>query len=658
MTRQESPKSIWPSNSSLLLRILVLQYVFMLTWEVGNAACVPEKGCDAAYAFYRTQVGDTLVKIGTLFQTTNERIGAVNPVITDLNFIDQNVPLYIPFRCDCINDQLLQKFQYQVQATDTIENITAIVYENLTQLNWVTGLNSISDPNYVETDRFLVIPVNCSCGNPTVSSDYGLFLTYPVVAGTGGNLSGIASEFNASEDLVRKLNPNVVWENSQPTQYAFIPTQVASILRTMVKAGKSSSTALIIGVAVGGVALIIIILALLYCFCIYQPMKRQKKLKLGDPFIRSDGNYSGSASEQIHSTSSNPGSASFIPKVLADYTVDKSVEFTYEELAKATDNFSVANKIGQGGFASVYYGVIRGQKLAIKMMNLQATREFMAELQVLTHVHHTNLVQLIGYCTTDYLFLIYEFLENGTLDQHLHSARAAREPLSWSSRVQVALDAARGLEYIHEHTKPTYIHRDIKSANILLDKQFHAKVADFGLTKLTETRAVGSDAVTQSTRVVGTWGYMSPEYARFGEVTPMLDVYSFGVVLFEILSGREAIMRGALTLTEDFSSSNARPKDEQRALVTYFDPVLKYPNGKEKLPRFMDPSLGDNYPLEAAWKMAQLAEACTQEDPTRRPNMRKAVVALMTLSSSTQDWELSSFGRHSGSSTSFSDQRH
>jgi chitin elicitor receptor kinase 1 len=165
--------------------------------------------------------------------------------------------------------------------------------------------------------------------------------------------------------------------------------------------------------------------------------------------------------------------------VFGDFSVQKSVEFSYEELAMATNDFNVVNKIGEGGFGAVYYGVIRGQKLAIKRMNLQATKEFMAELQVLTHVHHTNLVQLVGYCTVEFLFLVYEFIDNGTLDQHLHHIDRGRTPLSWTARVQIALDAARGLEYIHEHTKPTYIHRDIKSANILIDKELHAKVTSF-----------------------------------------------------------------------------------------------------------------------------------------------------------------------------------
>ncbi|XXG56161.1 hypothetical protein AAC387_Pa03g3651 [Persea americana] len=313
-------------------------------------------------------------------------------------------------------------------------------------------------------------------------------------------------------------------------------------------------------------------------------------------------------------------------------TVDKSVEFSYEELAKATDDFSLANKIGEGGFGAVYYAELRGEKAAIKKMDMQATKEFLAELKVLTHVHHLNLVRLIGYCTEKSLFLVYEFIENGNLSQHLRGSGSGREPLPWSTRVQIALDSARGLEYIHEHTVPVYIHRDIKSANILIDKNFHAKVADFGLTKLTE---VGSTSL--QTRLVGTFGYMPPEYAQFGDVSPKVDVYAFGVVLYELISAKEAVVKTGVVIKSD--GSNA----ESKGLVALFEGVLNESDPREELRKLVDSRLGDNYPIEAAHKMAQLAKACTQENPQLRPSMRSIVVALMTLSSSTEDWDVGSF---------------
>ncbi|CAA0825071.1 Lycopene beta/epsilon cyclase protein [Striga hermonthica] len=310
---------------------------------------------------------------------------------------------------------------------------------------------------------------------------------------------------------------------------------------------------------------------------------------------------------------------------LAGISVDKSVEFSYEELANATDDFSIANKIGQGGFGAVYYAELRGEKAAIKKMDMEASKEFLAELNVLTRVHHLNLVRLIGYCVQSSLFLVYEYIENGNLSQHLRGS--GREPLPWSTRVQIALDSARGLEYIHEHTVPVYIHRDIKSANILIDKNFHGKVADFGLTKLTE---VGNSSLPTG-RLVGTFGYMPPEYAQYGDVSPKVDVFAFGVVLYELISAKEAIVKD--------NSSGV----DSRGLVALFEDAFSKPDETEELIKLVDPRLGDNYPLDSVLKVAQLARACTHEDPQLRPSMRSIVVALMTLSSSTEDWDVGSF---------------
>ncbi|XP_030968708.1 chitin elicitor receptor kinase 1-like isoform X2 [Quercus lobata] len=307
---------------------------------------------------------------------------------------------------------------------------------------------------------------------------------------------------------------------------------------------------------------------------------------------------------------------------LTGITMDKSVEFSYEELAIATDDFSLNNKIGQGGFGSVYHAELRGEKAAIKKMDMQASKEFLSELKVLNNVHHLNLVRLIGYCVEGSLFLVYEYIEKGDLSQHLHSSR--RDPLPWSTRVNIALDSARGLEYIHEYTVPVYIHRDIKSANILIDKNFRGKVADFGLTKLTE---YGTASLTSN--LAGTFGYMSPEYTQYGKISPKIDVYAFGVVLFELISGMEAV-----------------------GLVALFKNVLSRPNPREYLHKLVDPRLGDDYPFDSVCKLVELANACTQEEPQLRPSMRSIVVALVSLSSSTEDWDFGSFYENSCSSPS------
>ncbi|KAK1403097.1 Chitin elicitor receptor kinase 1 [Heracleum sosnowskyi] len=252
------------------------------------------------------------------------------------------------------------------------------------------------------------------------------------------------------------------------------------------------------------------------------------------------------------------------------------------------------------------------QKVAIKKMNMQASKVFLAELKVLTNVHHLNLVRLIGYAVEGSLSIVYEFIENGNLSQHLRDF-SGREPLSWSSRMKIALDSARGLEYIHEHTNPAYIHRDIKSANILLDGNLRAKVADFGLTKLVE---VGTGSLR--TQLVGTFGYMSPEYSECGVLSTKIDVYAFGVVLYELISAREAVIEYSEDSTIAFDEDSTRAI----ALVAMFEEVMNQPNPSTDLQKMVDPRLGEDYPITSVCKIAQLAKACTLKNPVLRPSMR------------------------------------
>ncbi|KAL2945922.1 hypothetical protein AAZX31_U019500, partial [Glycine max] len=334
-------------------------------------------------------------------------------------------------------------------------------------------------------------------------------------------------------------------------------------------------------------------------------------------FSTQDGTVSGSAE---YETSGSSGTASATG--LTGIMVAKSMEFSYQELAKATNNFSLENKIGQGGFGAVYYAELRGEKTAIKKMDVQASTEFLCELKVLTHVHHFNLVRLIGYCVEGSLFLVYEYIDNGNLGQYLHGT--GKDPLPWSGRVQIALDSARGLEYIHEHTVPVYIHRDVKSANILIDKNIRGKVADFGLTKLIE---VGGS--TLHTRLVGTFGYMPPEYAQYGDISPKVDVYAFGVVLYELISAKNAVLKTGESVAES------------KGLVALFEEALNQSNPSESIRKLVDPRLGENYPIDSVLKIAQLGRACTRDNPLLRPSMRSIVVALMTLSSPTEDCDTS-----------------
>ncbi|GMG98697.1 hypothetical protein Nepgr_000537 [Nepenthes gracilis] len=568
------------------------------------------KGCDLALASYYAWSGVNLTFISTVLDASVSDILSYNTQISSKDSFQSGTRVNVPFSCDCIKEKeiLGHIFEYTMESGDTYEEVATLYYSNLTTANWIQEFNNYSADN-IPAGSSINVTVNCSCGNSSVSDSYGLFITYPLRP--GDTLNSVASYANVTNVTLLEYNPNVNF--SAGTGLVYIPARDKNGKYPSLTSSKGgASRGVIAGVSIAVIAVVILLAAYVYFGCIRR--KKMKKASLlpdkpGDPLTRA-----GLESSRTTSSGYDRGTAG-----VAAMTIDKSVEFSYEELAKETDNFSMANKIGQGGFGAVYYAELRGEKAAIKKMDMQATREFLAELKVLTHVHHLNLVRLIGYCVEGSLFLVYEYIENGNLNQHLRGS--GRDPLTWSNRVQIALDSARGLEYIHEHTVPVYIHRDIKSANILIDNNFHAKVADFGLTKLTEAG---------TTRLVGTFGYMPPEYAQYGEVSAKVDVYAFGVVLYELISAKEAIVK------------ENDPSAESKGLVGLFEDVLSQPDPSE-IRKLVDPRLGENYPLDSVLKMARLAKACTHENPHLRPSMRSVVVALMTLSSTTEDWDVGLF---------------
>ncbi|XP_027172569.1 chitin elicitor receptor kinase 1-like [Coffea eugenioides] len=599
------------------LLLLLLLSISLQIFQV-NSQC--SKGCDLALASFDVWRGSNVTIIAQLFSVPVSTLLSWNPVtLPDTNTVIAGTRINIPFPCDCISGNFLAHvFNYSVSTGDTYDLVASRNYANLTSTTWLRRFNSYPANNIPDTG-FLNVTVNCSCGNKAIFEDYGLFITWPIAV--GDTLQSVASANNLSANLISRYNPTANFTSG--SGLLFIPGKDLNGSYRPLKSSKGFSGGAIAGIAVG----VVVVLFIATCLYIvrYRKKKAQKISLLSNYQFQLAAPAPGVAEVK---TSDSTGVAEGTSPGLTGITVDKSVEFSYEELANATDDFSLANKIGEGGFGAVYYAELRGEKAAIKKMDMQATREFLAELKVLTHVHHLNLVRLIGYCVEGSLFLVYEYIENGNLSQHLRGS--GREPLSWSARVQIALDSARGLEYIHEHTVPVYIHRDIKSANILIDKNFHAKVADFGLTKLTE---VGSSSLP--TRLVGTFGYMPPEYAQYGDVSPKVDVYAFGVVLYELISAKEAIVKGG-------------PVAESKGLVALFEEVLSQPDPNDDLRKVVDPRLGDSYPLDSARKMAQLAKACTHENPQLRPSMRSIVVALMTLSSSTEDWDVGSFYGNQG----------
>ncbi|KAG2679745.1 hypothetical protein I3760_11G065000 [Carya illinoinensis] len=214
--------------------------------------------------------------------------------------------------------------------------------------------------------------------------------------------------------------------------------------------------------------------------------------------------------------------------------------YPYKELRAATADFSQTNKIGEGGFGSVYKGRLKDGKIAaIKVLSAeskQGVKEFLTEINVISEIEHENLVKLYGCCVEEnHRILVYNYLENNSLAQTLIVSGGSQSNMyfKWRTRTKICIGIARGLAFLHEEVRPHIIHRDIKASNILLDKDLTPKISDFGLAKL-----IPPNMTHVSTRVAGTIGYLAPEYAIKGQLTRKADIYSFGVLLLEIVSGR------------------------------------------------------------------------------------------------------------------------
>ncbi|KAG9130353.1 hypothetical protein Leryth_004354 [Lithospermum erythrorhizon] len=285
--------------------------------------------------------------------------------------------------------------------------------------------------------------------------------------------------------------------------------------------------------------------------------------------------------------------------------------FTYEDLASATGDFAKTNLLGQGGFGYVHKGVLpNGTVVAVKSLKAnsgQGEREFQAEVDIISRVHHRHLVSLVGYCIAGtQRMLVYEFVANDTLESHIHGK--SHPIMDWPTRLRIALGSAKGFAYLHEDCHPRIIHRDIKAANILLDDMFEAKVADFGLAKLS------ADTNTHvSTRIMGTFGYLAPEYAASGKLTEKSDVYSYGVVLLELITGKKPV---------DIHS-------EDDSLVDWARPILtRAIEGDSSYDELADPLLEGNYDPQEMLRMIASAAACIRHSARKRPKMSKIVRAL------------------------------
>lgn len=290
-----------------------------------------------------------------------------------------------------------------------------------------------------------------------------------------------------------------------------------------------------------------------------------------------------------------------------------SVSFIdYKILEKGTNNFRDSDILGEGGFGCVYKARLDDNlHVAVKKINgggQDAEREFENEVNLLCKIQHPNIISLLGYCIHDETkFIIYELMPNGSLETQLHGPSHG-SALSWYMRMKIALDSARGLEYLHEHCIPAVIHRDLKSSNILLDSNFNAKISDFGLAVTDGTQN------KNNIKLSGTLGYVAPEYLLDGKLTDKSDVYAFGVVLLELLLGRRPVEKLA--------------PSQCRSIVTWAMPQL---TDRSKLPYIVDSVIKDTMDLKHLYQVAAVAVLCVQPEPSYRPLITDVLHSLIPL---------------------------
>ncbi|CAL9242876.1 unnamed protein product [Arabidopsis halleri] len=369
--------------------------------------------------------------------------------------------------------------------------------------------------------------------------------------------------------------------------YIFVADQYKTF--SDVESSKSVSMSVIIGTVVG-VVVLLLLLAMAGIYALRQKKRAERATDQMNPFAKWDTNKNEIDAPQLMGTKA----------------------FTFEELSKCTNNFSDANDIGGGGYGQVYKGTLpSGQVIAIKRAqqgSMQGAFEFKTEIELLSRVHHKNVVKLLGFCFDQKeQMLVYEYIPNGSLRDGLSGKNGIK--LDWTRRLKIALGSGKGLAYLHELADPPIIHRDVKSNNILLDEDLTAKVADFGLSKL-----VGDpEKAHVTTQVKGTMGYLDPEYYMTNQLTEKSDVYGFGVVMLELLTGKSPIDRGSYVVKEV-----KKKMDKSRNLYD--------------LQELLDTTIVANSGnLKGFEKYVDVALRCVEPEGVDRPTMSEVVQEIETI---------------------------
>ncbi|XP_030445246.2 protein LYK5 [Syzygium oleosum] len=585
----------------------------------------PRTPCRSYVTFRSTAVYTSLVYAAYLLnsQPYIADMASINGV-ADVQPLAPDTLIIAPVDCACASSYYQHNASYVLKASDTYLLVANDTYQGITTCQALMAENPYGERN-LTVGMNLTVPVRCAC--PTANqSSAGVEYLLAYLVTWHDTISSIAARFGVSVQSVLDANeltetstifpftPILVPLSKEPTKIVTAPPPASPPATPSVPATDDSGSSkkwVFVGVGVGGGALAIALAALALWFFCYHPQKRKQSKSSGlTPKKFSETSPTDYASVAVKDGSFS-GFSSGIREAIETLTV-----YTFQDLQAATGFFSEENKIK----GSVYRGKFKNDSAAVKVLKGDVS----SEINILRQINHSNIIRLSGFCVHEgNTYLVYEFAENGSLSDWLHSKKFESSPvLSWKQRVQVAYHIADGLNYLHNYTNPPYIHKNLKSSNVLLDANFRAMVANFGLARVAEDSEEGGLQMTR--HVVGTQGYMAPEYIENGVITPKLDVFAFGVVMLELLSGREAA---------------GDSKNGEELLSAAIKRVLDGDNVRENLRGFIDFSLKNEYPLDLAFSMAELAKRCVANDLNARPEMAEVFMTLSKILSSSLDWD-------------------
>ncbi|XP_038885947.1 protein LYK5-like [Benincasa hispida] len=550
--------------------------------------------CRAFLIFKSKPPYDSVPSISNLTSSDPNQIAVANNVTVFSSF-PLNTPVIVPLHCSCVarfyqanaSFVLAQSHTYYIAATEVYQGSVSCA-----ALKFANGFEEWD----LRPGMTLLVPLRCACPTSNQAGIGVRFLATYLVA-NGERVSEIGDRFNVSKKSVLEANGFSEEDDPNLSPFSTILVPLSTEPSSSQIRLPSSSTAnwqenestrnICVDIA-KGTGFFLLVVAVVGCavFLIYKTRAKGMVSKNDKNIIRK---WTPPVDLRVEIAS--------MDRVMKVFGID--------EIMKATRRFSPKNRVN----GSVFRGTFgKKMKLAVKRTRMNAIKE----VNMLKKLYHFNLVKLEGVCENHGRFyLLFEFVENGSLREWLNRGNR-KERQSWRKRIQIAIDVANGLHYLHSFTEPAYVHNNVNTSNILLNSNLRAKVSNFSLARVTE-RATAACVLT--TNVVGAKGYMAPEYREAGVVTPKIDVYAFGVVVLELVTGKEAVcMEGGRQV---LLSATMIPNNEE--------------NIEARLARFIDSNIKETGKMEFATLMVKLSAACLNQEPELRPSMGEVVSTLLKI---------------------------